>query len=251
MRCKSILMLLGIVGFCSPVGAAVINWGPATTVSGASDVSTVGTTYAAITFGGPDTPATTVNGVTFQPLTASGYPIYSITNGTVTLHETEETFIYGSNDAGGSGSGAFAAIADADYKTLLSSEIQSGVIFTLQLTTSGLTVGNTYQVQVWSNYSSAAVTNKVQIVDGPVLDNNATDSVGGLGQFAIGTFVADSTSQMIEMNGVPGTDLLNLFEFGPVTRPVINAFRIAVVPEPGTLGVVAFSAAGLLLRRRR
>jgi hypothetical protein len=52
------------------------------------------------------------------------------------------------------------------------------------------------------------------------------------------------------MKGVPGT-VLEDTEFGPITLPLINAFRIATVPEPATLGLVALSAAGLLRRPRR
>jgi hypothetical protein len=244
---KLVFILLGSAGFCSPIDAATIAWEPVTTISGASDVSTAGSTYSAVNFGGAGAPAVTVGGVTFQPLTVNDITTSSITNGTVTLTETE-TVIFGNNGPGGSPTGAFAAMADADYKTLLSSEVNSVVIFSLQLTTSGLTVGQPYQVQLWCNYSSTANTNKVAITGGPILDDNTTDAVGGLGQYVIGTLIADGPSQMIEMKGVPGTVLENT-EFGPITVPLINAFRIAAVPEPGTVVLVALSAMGL--RRRR
>jgi PEP-CTERM motif len=246
---KLMFMLFGVVGWCGPVGAASVTWGPPTAITGASDVSTVGTTYAAVNFGDTGAPAATVGGVTFQPLTVSGFNTSSITNGTVTLAETT-TVIHGNNGPAGSNTGAFAAMADADYKTLLSSEINSVAIFTLRLTTSGLSVGQPYQVQLWCNYSSTANTNKVEITGGPMLDDNTTDAVGGLGQYVIGTFVADGPTQIIDMNGVQGT-VFEDTEFGPITLPLINAFRIAAVPEPGTLGLVVFGAAGLLLRRRR
>ena len=139
MQRKLILVSLGVAGLCAPVGAATINWGAPTLISGASDVSTVGTTYAAVNFGGAGAPAVTVNGVTFQPLTVNDLTTTSITNGIVTLAETE-TVIFGNNGPGGSATGAFAAMTDANYKTLLSSEVNGVVIFSLQLTTSGLTV---------------------------------------------------------------------------------------------------------------
>src|SRR5262245_16809793 len=101
-------ILLGALGICAPVRAALITWGPATTISGASDVSTAGTTYQAINFGPIGTPAVTVNGVTFQPLTVNNNPpVTSTTNGTVTL--TETTGPIGGFNGGGSGVGAFAA----------------------------------------------------------------------------------------------------------------------------------------------
>lgn len=246
---KSIFMMLGAVGFCAPVGAATITWEPVTTINGASDVSTAGTTYSAVNFGGAGAPAVTVNGVTFQPLTVNDFITSSITHGTVTLTETE-TVLFGNNGSGGSPTGAFAAMADSNYKTLLSSEINGVVIFSLQLTTSGLTVGQSYQVQLWCNYSSTANTNKVAITGGPILDDNTTDAIGGLGQFVTGTFVADGPSQMIEMQGVPGTVLENT-EFGPITVPLINAFRIAAVPEPATLAMLLTAAAAWRLRRSR
>ena len=241
-------ILLGTLGFCAPVGAATIGWGPVTTISGASDVSTAGATYAAVNFGATGTPAVTVGGVTFQPLTVTGFNASSITNGAVTLTETE-TVLHGNNGLGGSNTGAFAAMADADYKTLLSSEINSVVIFSLQLTTSGLSVGQPYQVQLWCNASSTANTNKVAITNGPILDDNISDAVGGLGQYVIGAFVADGPSQMIEMKGVPGTVFENT-DFGPITIPLINAFRIAAVPEPSTMVLLISATLAMCARRR-
>lgn len=249
MHRKSIFMLLGAVGYCSSVGAATINWGPVTTITGASDVSTAGTTHAAINFGDTGAPAVTVNGITFQPLTVAGFNTSSITNGTVTLTETQ-TVLHGNNGPGGSNTGAFAAMADADYKTLLSSEINSVAIFDLQLTTSGLSLGQTYQVQLWCNYSSTNNTNKVAITGGPILDDNTTDAFGGLGQYVIGSFIADGSSQMIEMKGVPGTDLIQNPDFSPVSLPLINAFRIALVPEPATLTLFGLAAVALSRRQK-
>jgi hypothetical protein len=133
---QSIPMLFAAAGFCTPVSAATIVWGAPTTIAGSSDVSTAGATYAAVNFGDTGAPAVTVNGVTFGPLTVSGFNTASITDGTVTLAETE-TVIHGNNGPGGSNTGAFAAMADANYKTLLTSEINSVAIFSLQLTTAG------------------------------------------------------------------------------------------------------------------
>ena len=241
--------LFGALVLCAPVHAALVTWGPATTIAGASDVSTAGTTYAAINFGGVGSPAVTVNGVTFQPLTVSGFNTASLTDGTVTLTETQ-TFINGNNGPGGSNTGAFAAMADANYKTLLSSEINSVVIFDLQLTTSGLSVGQSYQIQIWCNYSSNNNTNKVAITGGPILDDNTTDTVGGLGQYVIGTFVADGPSQMIEMKGVPGTYIIQDPDFGPYSIPLINAYRIAKVPEAPTALLSLLASAALVAGRK-
>ena len=112
---------------------------------------------------------------------------------------------------------------------------------------SGLASGQTYQFEWWSNVSNsfggnnlttATATNSVTL--------NVGNVSGSLGQFAIGTFVADATNtQSISFTGGP-------------TGPSINGFELralSAVPEPGSAlaGLLALGVClgGLAGRSRR
>ena len=69
---------------------------------------------------------------------------------------------------------------------------------------------------------------------------NTSNSNGGLGQFAIGTFIADATgSQSIT--------------FSPSSNagPTLNGFQLRVVPEPSTFAMLGLGLPALLAFRRR
>ncbi len=72
----------------------------------------------------------------------------------------------------------------------------------MTLTMAGLTVGQSYEFQCWTNTSGpTAITNTATAGNSVMLDANTTDANGGLGQFAIGTFIADNTvSQVISFS---------------------------------------------------
>ena len=73
------------------------------------------------------------------------------------------------------------------------------------------------------------------------LDANTTNTVGGVGQYAIGTFTASGTTQPFILS-----------ETGGGFNPLINALQVRAVPEPA-LTLVGFAAVvgGSLLVRRR
>jgi len=132
---------------------------------------------------------------------------------------------------------------------------------------SGLTIGNTYQFQVWYSDDVATANNAGVVLGGatylnagsavtPVINTAGTalmraevGAEGGPGQFATGSFIADAATQTLigraytNLNTTPATT-------GNVT---INAYQLrdlGVIPEPSTalLGGLGFLA---LLRRRR
>ena len=75
-----------------------------------------------------------------------------------------------------------------------------------------------------------------------------TNSDGGLGQFASGFFMADSTTQTLTFEGVAGDPLINAFQVRSVSEP-------SAVPEidPNSIGSVlalVLGSLGLLERRR-
>jgi hypothetical protein len=225
-----------------------ITWGSATTVSGDSDVSTAGTLLYAYNVGGAGVASTTVNGVTFASYAfpASGAFTNSVSVGSVSFVENPGT-LWGLNSLGSSG-------LSSNYQALLGSAGGANLLATITATLNGLTVGNQYQLQVWSNNSGngnapyglpilstilGSGANQV------TLDANTTNAVGGLGQFVLGTFSASGTSMTFTLNGTGALD----------AAPLINAFQVRdITPIPGPGGAALAAIAGALRlggRRRR
>ena len=199
--------------------AAVVTWGAVQNITGDSDVLTTGTLVAAENYGLTGVSSTTVNGVTFSARPFGAFASNSL--GAVT--------------------GPFSSLS-APYQTLLSSAVLG--LATTGLNTS-LTIGQTYQVQLWSNISNVAANSVTDVISGNTvsLNSNTTAAIGGLGQYVVGTFVADTVFQT--------------FSFAPTGR--INGFQIralpSAVPEPGSAlaGMLALGVclSGLAGRSRR
>jgi hypothetical protein len=222
--------------------AGLVTWGTPTTISGDSDVSTTGTFIGALNWGaGVETvlgnPTTTVNGVTFTG-DINAFPAGS-----------SGPFSW----TGGGGTAAFIASGhpglSTSYQDLFrgwASPLNAGP---RTLTLNGLTVGRTYQFQWWSDVNGNVITNTVQAIatagNSVTLDSNTTDATGGLGQYVIGTFVADAATQNIAFTkSNPNASYSG----------AVNAFQLrdlGVVPEPSTaLFGLALTGATLVRRRR-
>jgi hypothetical protein len=235
--------LLVLLSLGASAHGAAITWGSPTTISADTDVSTSGTLDRAFNFGGASAPrAVTLNGVPFTFFGVDGSP--STTVGTTTLASSAGA-VFGTTDNFGSSSAPFTGLS-ADYQRLAANGAfaTSG---TLTLTLSGLVVGQTYLFEWWVSDSRAAVGphrqgtatagNAVQ------LQFNAQGTEGGVGQFAIGTFTADATSEVISFSGQSD---------GVVgAAPQINAFELRVIPEPSTIALLLVGGALSILRRRR
>jgi hypothetical protein len=252
--------VLFVFGLATSTGAAAtIDWGSgAHNITGSiSEVSTAGTIVNAFAFSTADSAvSTTVNGVTFDPyafpyLDQAGYSGQTSTSlGNYSFSEDQGYLTAYDNLA--YGSGAFSGLS-AEYATLLSSGASSTFYDTLSLTVSGLTIGKTYQFQWWDSNSSFASSSAdgfspgySTAMAGNSVGLNANDgsNLGSLGQFAIGTFTADSLTQQIDFNGSSfyGTD------------PMINAFQlrdVQAVPEPSTMALATLWGTGIILIFRR
>lgn len=229
--------------------AATISWSVSDITNTADDVSILGTSVIAAS--GSDGGATanvvdgtvvaTVNGVEFTDDFTLDSPSHFDTLG---------------NRANASGQ-YFEMLRFADRQG-------SG---TATWTFNGLTVGNTYVFQVWYS-DDVAVANRAGLVLGastfasspvtPVINGSGTalllaengvDATNAPGQFATGTFVADSATQILigraytNLDSTPAT----------ASNVTINAYQfrdLGVIPEPSTalLGAIGFLA---ILRRRR
>jgi hypothetical protein len=247
-KCLSLLQVAVLVGFISSAqsAAVTINWTSAQNITGDSDVSTTGSLLYAYNLGDTGVADTTVNGVTFTsgPLSASGN---SVSFGQTTLNETPG-YLY-ANNALGTLSGAFSSLSSS-YKSLLGSGIYADNPVTMTLSLGGLTSGQDYQFQWWLNNSKRVDSN---VSDGTLfrttagnnpytvgLNANTTAVTGGLGQYAIATFTANSSTFNINFNGTDGSNV-----------PMINAFQLRAVPEPSTYALFGLGALGLVIAYRR
>ena len=168
------------------VSAATISWGPATTITADADVNTSGSALYAYTGGS----AATVNGVAFTAGTGfAAWGSVSFTSGFTT-----------------SSTNAFAVAADpfqqlsVAYTNVLRGAAYGGTAAgTVTLT--NLTIGRDYSVQIWVNDARVAGNARTETINGTTvtLDYNNFDAAGGVGQYAIGYFTADNTSQAFAM----------------------------------------------------
>lgn len=250
-RLSSSALLLAV--FCLTMSSAAkaalppIVWGSPQTVSGDSDVSVIGSLVYAFTFGGTAAPAAaTVNGVTFSPFTIPGGIVTSATVGSVTISESPGT-LFGSNSFG-TASTPFSGLS-SNYQSLLGSGAYADTAANITVSLGGLTSGQQYQVQWWTNNSSNILSNfgesfsntTATAVNAVTLDANTTNTVGGVGQYAIGTFTAAGTTQPFILS-----------ETGGGFNPLINALQVRAVPEPSVtlLGLATAAVGGLAWRRR-
>lgn len=205
-----------VLAAISTAQAAPISWGAATRITGDTDVSTNGVLVTARNLNGA---ATTVNTVSF------------------------ETLNFGSVTDTSSGTAPFTGLSAA-YQELLGTAFSSSLDFELGIL--GLTVGQLYEFQVWSNNSADEFHYGVKVGDSASFSNSVLLSSGSgpldnylLGQYVIGTFTADATSQAIY--------------FRPDEVANVNGFQLratnAAVPEPDAILIFGAGLAGLAATR--
>jgi hypothetical protein len=236
--------------FAPPI--ATPTWGAAQNITGDSDVSTLGSLLYAYNIGASGVAGTTVNTV---PFTAFVFP--ELTSNTATMGDvtfTENPSNLNAYNFLGSGSGSFAALSSG-YQALLGSGGSAGAPTTITVELGGLTTGQDYLVQWWSNVSVlSGGTFQQTIASGNpssvTLDSNPTYTEGALGQYVIGTFTAISPFATFDLSG---TGIGEAF-------PLINAIQVrnitsAAVPEPGQVAASILLLAGIggyvWLKRRK
>lgn len=223
--------------------AAIVAWGAPTGIAGDTDVSLHGSLVGAFNMGGSSVSATTINGVLFSPLTLSGF---ATTAGDFTVASSVS---FASSFMGDTLLHPFGSLS-AEYRAMLGS-FGRNVTAPFTLTMVNLTVGNAYEFQWWVNTSqtvgglvTATAGNAVTLDSNPAYTADPSHTGGGVGQYAIGSFVADATTQEVIFSG-PGTTsvLLNGFQLRDTTP---------AVPEPtSALTFLGLALLGAAAARRR
>jgi hypothetical protein len=240
----------GLIAASTQVQAAIMTWQAPETISSNLDVSTTGTLERAYFCGGWNAyPAANVNGVTFQPFqgwsnTGMGNETHSWTIGQTTLGDPNGPLYLDGGDV----TSAVSPFADlsASYQAILrpaalNDNLSWSVLSPLQLTLNGLTVGHTYLFQSWVCDPRANVAGRSETLTSGgatsgVLWTNASAANGGVGQYIIGTFTADATSQTILYSAnTGGVAQLNAFQL-----------RTTATPEPSAFAMLATMLLGLL-----
>jgi predicted secreted protein len=215
---------LALSSAVDPAKAAVINWGSPVTISGTTDIDTVGTLFQASNFAGS---ATTVNGVLFDA--------FNVANGTVgNIGITGGQLITAFGEGGPLT--AYGSLPSA-YQELL----KTGIIFGATVTVQNLTIGADYLIQFMANDSRLATASQNRTVslntNQVTLDINSTNAIGGVGQWVRGTFTADATTQS--------------FTVGGSAHAYSNAMQVRIVPEPTQMVSVAVIGSALGMWRMR
>lgn len=205
------ILAAGLPALTLAAGAATISWGPAMQITGDRDILTEGVLLEADAAG--SAAAATVNGVTFAAWTGSSTYVVPGPAG------------FGFQSSGFNAATPPFSNLSAAYQSLLSAGLTNNGSVTLTL--SNLTVGDQYEVQVWAN--DAGGNSGGETVDSQTTlfyDNGGVS--GEPGSYAIGTFVADGTTQVITFAPANGA-----------SEAIINALQLRTVPAgtPLVLGI--------------
>lgn len=231
MKLSPILAAAFLTLTASSTHASLFTWSAPTNISGDSDVNTTGVLVGAVNLGSGGVGSTTVNGVNFTGLAASGTTI-SLGNFSISSSVT--------NALGGSNFVGAPSGFSAGYQALLNSELLTFSGSDAVLTMSGLVSGETYLFQWWANESNSAASNTTTATSEGQTVSLSSRAVGDRGQFATATFTADATgTQVISFGGAHRTNGFQLRQLVP-----------AAVPEPGT-ALAGLALLGLCGMRRR
>ena len=240
-------VLVLLVMAVTHVQASFMTWEAPVTISSDSDIATLGTLDRAYNMGGA---ATTVNGVLFGRFAQNGQDGFD--------SDTYRTWTVGNTTLGdgskrlydptsrGFASAPFSGLSSG-YQTLLSSANYNASddwssIGPLRLTLNGLTIGQKYLFQSWVNDSRKEDAGRSQnansggATSATMQFNTSGATDGGVGQYLIGTFTADATSQVVTFSGLAE----------PYYVAEISGFQLRSVPEPSSLVLFVSCIFGLL-----
>ncbi len=229
-----VLVTLAAIWVSTLPSQAQIIWGTAQNVSNDSNVLTDGTYFdAALLLAG-------ANGG--SPLTVNSVVFNLIASGTTNVTDPSGDIELTSQRNAAAGVDSPDPTATAAYNTLLTSPVYSiGAVQTLTL--NHLTVGDTYQVEVWSATGRTGSFLTDFSGSTPVTLNSNTE------QYAVGTFVANATTFSFTANAGTGSQAnASIFNAASVFDEGVLS-----VPEPSTyvLLFAGFLALAVIQSRRQ
>lgn len=226
------ILIAGLYAASMTAQAQTIIWGSAQAMTGDADILTNGTYVDAAFFGGSKI---TDDTVTFNPITSGHTSL-----GFISIQSD------GSVNYGGSALFSSASPSSTTYSNLVSTigyTHYNAAAPAPLVTLSGLTIGDTYQVEVWAfdgKDSSTAVGTHLTGTT-PVMFNNTA-----AGQYSIGTFTATSGVETFAYAANTGASFEVISD--------VSLRDLGSTPEPTTLALFATAVSGLALqlnRRRR
>jgi hypothetical protein len=192
----------------SAARGASVTWSSATNITSDANIITNGNFEYGYYYSS-STNTVVLNGVTF---TGSG--------GARNFgSDVSTTLPFGGGSVSGLGSGMGLS---ANYQALL-----GGIAWdnpnTHTVTLKNLEIGSRYFVQIWLNDSRSLAASRTATVSSTggnsvVLDYNVANVTGGSGQYAVGTFLADASTQ--------------IFTIQSATSPQLNALQLRSTPVP-------------------
>jgi hypothetical protein len=262
ISCKKFFLLAALnmilAALANPTIAGVVTWQTVQAITGDSDVDTTGTPVYAYNFG-PASGASQVQGVTVRGVSfiAFGAPIFQF--GTQTINIGNVTLSEHPGELNGfdtsANSGSFTTL-NSSYKGLLGTAIAASYFSTMTLSLGGLETGKSYRLQLWVNDSKndQVLYKRVEVSGGgstSEIKTNVSSTLGGLGQYVIGTFTATGNIQDVLFNG-----MLEVGGINNLKNPFVNAFQLRLessgeVPEPASMVIFGLGALGLACRKRR
>ena len=251
---RTFVLSQSLIALAHAAANPIITWTPGVNIAGDSDVVTTGTLVAAFNLGTTNpsqVSGTTVNGVPFAPFAvpfaASDPPAaWTTTVGAFSVQFSDQRFA--DNSLLGSAAAPYSTLSPA-YKTLLSAGVADTIGGgTVTLTMTGLTNGQAYIFEWWSNdadlNSGIGSINTIAVAFNAVtLTDNVNNTNGSPGQYAVGNFTGDAL----------GTATVAFTTFTSESFPVLNAFQLRTIaaPEPTSCAMLAIGACGLLSFRGR
>ncbi|MDD5672792.1 MAG: Ig-like domain-containing protein [Chitinivibrionales bacterium] len=229
---KTATSAITVTAIVPPAGGS-ITWGTPMNITGDADISTNGTLVYAYNWSGSNQ---TINGVTFTGTSSignAGNIVLAGGTGTVQLYQPFQQPATG---------------LSSPYLAMLNNfpGVQSpGNSFTVTL--QNLTVGNSYAVQLWSNISYYFGAQTETYTSGNTASLKPQVNNGGnsnYGQYVIGTFTANTTSQTITVNtssgyGYPGAVLCGIQVRSMSGGGNVPVTGVSVNPTSATLNVGA------------
>jgi hypothetical protein len=218
--------IAGLIAVAASAQNANVTWQNPQNISGASDVSLDGTFFASWA-PGDDWGGT---------LRADYYPVNGVTFG---AYGIGANFNFSGSGINLDRYNGFANpnTADGNYNYLLQTAVfnwNSGSSDMI-ISWDSMTVGQTYEIQLWLNDGRNGQTGSSTFTGGA--NTSASVAIGNNtpGQYIIGTFVADNSSEQLTMS--PGI--------------MLNLMQVRIVPEPSTIALFAVGAGAVVCGFRR